>query len=64
MVRSFVLVSHAYCKDMDIYTATPETLEPLPFRGMSRYPYPPAEHYPDDEQHRRYRQAYNTRVIE
>ena len=40
MTRSFILVSHAYCKDMDLYTATPQTLEPLPFRGMSRYPYP------------------------
>jgi len=64
MARSFVLVSHAYCKDMDLYTATPETLEPLPFHGMSRYPYPATEHYPDDQRHRLFRQAYNTRIIE
>jgi Flp pilus assembly protein TadD len=61
--RSFVLISHAYCKDMDIYTATPQTLEPLPFRGMSRYPYPPDEHYPDTELHRRLSQTYNTRIV-
>lgn len=62
--RSFVLVSHAYCKDMDLYTATPQTLEPLPFNGMSRYPYPPSEHYPDSEEHRAFLRTYNTRWIE
>jgi Flp pilus assembly protein TadD len=62
LARSFVLVSHAYCKDMDLYTATPQTLEPLPFRGMSQYPYPPAERYPDTPETRSYRAAYNTRV--
>jgi hypothetical protein len=63
MLRSFVLVSHAYCKDMDLYTATPRTLEPLPFRSMSRYPYPPSEHYPDDEEHRAFLKTYNTRLL-
>lgn len=62
--RSFVLVSHAYCKDMDLYTATPQTVEPLPFRGMSRYPYPATEHYPETPEHRRYRATYNTRIVE
>ena len=62
--RSFVLVSHAYCKDMDLYTGTPQTVEPLPFRAMSRYPYPATEHYPDTEATRRYRQTYNLRVPE
>jgi hypothetical protein len=64
MERTFILVSHAYCKDMDLYTATPETLEPLPFRKMSRYPYPATEHYPDSAEHQRLRAKYNTRKIE
>jgi tetratricopeptide (TPR) repeat protein len=64
VTRSFVLVSHAYCKDMDLYTATPQTLEPLPFRGMSRYPYPATEHYPDTKEHREYKSTYNTRIIQ
>jgi hypothetical protein len=63
-VRSFVLVSHAYCKDMDLYTATPRTLEPLPFRGMSRYPYPATESYPTGSVHRAYLRTYNTRWLE
>ncbi|MHB1308668.1 MAG: hypothetical protein ACYC23_16430, partial [Limisphaerales bacterium] len=62
--RSFVLVSHAYCKDMDLYTATPRTLEPLPFRAMSRYPYPSTESYPRGETHQAFQRTYNTRLVE
>ncbi len=36
----------------------------LPFRGMSRYPYPPRERYPSSEKHRSYRKQYNTRTYE
>ncbi len=62
-VRSFILVSHAYCKDMDLYTAECDTVEPLPFRSMSRYPYPPSENYPDAAQFRRYQREFNTRLV-
>jgi len=62
--RSFVLVSQAYCKDMDLYTATPQTLEPLPFRGMSKYPYPPTERFPNSAELRAFRDKYNTRIVE
>jgi hypothetical protein len=62
--RSFVMVSHSYCKDMDLYTAAPDTLEPLPFRGMSQYPYPATEHYPDSPEHQAFRKTYNTRIVE
>jgi Tfp pilus assembly protein PilF len=62
--RSFVLVSHAYCKDMDLYTATPQTLAPLPFRAMSRYPYPATERYPASEAHQAFLRTYNTRIVE
>jgi len=62
-VRSFVLVSHAYCKDMDLYTATPETLEPMPFRGMTKYPYPPNERPAETDAQRRVRETYQTRIV-
>jgi hypothetical protein len=39
------------------------TVNPLPFRGMSGYPYPPTESYPYDELHLAYLEEYNTRVI-
>jgi hypothetical protein len=62
MIRSFILVSQAYCKDMDLYTLEPQTLAPLPFRGMSRYPYPATESHPDTPAHREYHARYNTRA--
>ena len=59
--RTFILKTDCYCKDMDPYTAFPDTVEPLPFHGMSTFPYGKAEHYPDTEKIRAYRQTYNTR---
>ena len=63
-VRDFILYSDGWDKDGDINTLTSQTVEPLPFHGMSAYPYPNTEHYPDDEAHRRYRLEYNTRRVE
>ncbi|MBI1951618.1 MAG: VCBS repeat-containing protein [Acidobacteria bacterium] len=62
--RSFMLYASGYCKDMDPHTAFPETVEPLPFRGMSSYPYPEGERYPDDLEHREYRRIWNTRRLQ
>ena len=61
--RDFLFVSNGYCKDMDPNTAFPDTVEPLPFHGMSAYPYPEGEHYPDDPAHREYLKTYNTRRL-
>ena len=62
-VRSFILKTDSYCKDMDLYTAYPDTVEPLPFHGMSGYPYGPDQQYPNDKQHQEYRVKFNTRTI-
>lgn len=62
-VRSFILVSHAYCKDMDLYTATPRTVEPLPFRAMSQYPYPATESFPHTPELQAWQRDYNTRLV-
>ena len=61
--RTFILKTDSFCKDMDLYTAWPDTVEPLPFHGMSGYPYGPEEKYPDDESVRRYQAEYNTRTV-
>ena len=63
-VRDFILYSDGWDKDGDINTLTSQTVEPLPFHGMSSYPYPETERYPNDEVHRRYRLEYNTRRVE
>lgn len=39
------------------------TVNPLPFIGMSGFPYPSSESYPYDQAHIAYLQEYNTRVI-
>jgi hypothetical protein len=59
--RDFLLRVDGWAKDQDANTAYSQTVEPLPFHGMSAYPYRKSEHYPDDAAHRSYRQQYNTR---
>ena len=61
--RSFFFYADGFGKDMDIHSGAPDTVTPLPFHGMHRYPYDHTERYPDDESHRRYRREYNTRRI-
>jgi hypothetical protein len=61
--RSFVLRTWGYSKDNGPFTATGDTVEPLPFRSMSKYPYGPDEHYPNDPVHEEYRRRYNTRSV-
>ena len=38
------------------------TVDPLPFRDMSGFPYPPTENYPSSEEYLRYLQEWNTRT--
>jgi hypothetical protein len=58
--RSFFFFAHGYEKDMDDHTAAPLTVDPLPFRSMSSYPYPAAESHPSGPDHLR----YNTRRVD
>jgi hypothetical protein len=39
------------------------TVDPLPFRNMSGFPYPDTESYPSDEAHLNYLREYNTRTL-
>ncbi len=59
--RDFLLLVDGWAKDGDYNTAFSQSVEPLPFHAMSSYPYPGAEHFPDDAEHRAYRVLYNTR---
>jgi hypothetical protein len=59
--RTFLLRSAGWCKDMDPYTAFPDTVSPLPFRGMSGYPYGDGEEYPSGN--RAWLLEWNTRQV-
>ena len=59
--RSFLVYAAGFGKDMDLNSAFPDTVEPLPFQGMTGYPY--WGHYPNDTEHREYLRKYNTRRV-
>lgn len=59
--RDFLLLVDGWAKDADANTAFSQTVEPLPFHGMSSYPYPTKETFPSDSAHIAWRQTYNTR---
>ncbi|HEX7956841.1 MAG TPA: FG-GAP-like repeat-containing protein, partial [Pyrinomonadaceae bacterium] len=61
--RTFLLYSDGYSKEMDINSAAPDQLSPLPFHAMTRYPYQAPEAYPLDDAHRAYLERYNTRLV-
>jgi len=54
--RNWLVKVDGWAKDRDANTAFSQSVDPLPFHGMSSYPYPRTEHYPRDAQHRRYLQ--------
>jgi hypothetical protein len=61
--RTFLLYSDGFSKEMDINSASPDQVSPLPFHGMSKYPYSSPESYPLTPEHRAYLERYNTRVV-
>ncbi len=61
--RTFLLYSDGFSKEMDINSASPDQITPLPFHGMTRYPYSAPEAYPMTEARRAYHEKYNTRIV-
>jgi hypothetical protein len=60
-VRDYLLKVDGWAKDRDPNTAFSTTVEPLPFHGMSHYPYRETERFPQDAAHQRYLKQYITR---
>ena len=44
--RDYFLYADGFAKDMDFYESLSDTVEPLPFHSMPRYPYGSGAHYP------------------
>jgi hypothetical protein len=63
-VRDYLVYVDGFGKDMDPNSASPHFLGPLPFHGMSSYPYTDSEQYPTLESYRRYLEEWNTRVYD
>jgi Tfp pilus assembly protein PilF len=59
--RDFLLYSDSWLKDADLHTGTGQTVEPLPFHAMPRYPYGPEASYPGDAEHQDFVSRYLTR---
>ena len=61
--RRFILYTNGWLKDGDLNTAHGQTVEPLPFKGMSSYPYGDDESYPRTASNQEYLDTYNTRWV-
>ena len=59
--RDYFFNAQGYEKDMDFYAADGNTVEPLPFRAMGKYPY--KGKFPSDPAHLDYMLKYNTRFV-
>ena len=61
--RTYLLHADGFSKEMDIHSASPDVLEPLPYHGMPGYPYAPPAAYPLTPERAAYLERYNTRVV-
>jgi tetratricopeptide (TPR) repeat protein len=59
--RDYFFYANGFVKDMDWWDASPFTVAQLPFHGMSQYPYPKSEAFPDDAAALDYQLNWNDR---
>lgn len=59
--RDYLLLVDGWAKENEANTAFGDSVRPLPFHGMSGYPYGPDERYPDTPAHLADLERYHTR---
>jgi hypothetical protein len=61
--RTFLLFADGYSKEMDINSGSPDAVIPLPFKGMTKYPYSSVERFPMTPEKLRIYDEYTTRTV-
>jgi hypothetical protein len=61
--RTYLLLGDGFSKEMDINSASPDVVVPLPYHGMARYPYPASERPRRLRRQDALQAKYNTRVV-
>jgi len=61
--RTFLLHGVGYSKEMDINSASPDVVLPLPYEGMRAYPYAEADVPPPAREAARETERWNTRLV-
>jgi len=59
--RDYFFYANGFVKDMDWWDASPFTVAQMPFHGMSAYPYPANESFPEDADAIKYQLNWNDR---
>ena len=60
--RDFIIYNIGWDKDADLNTIHGQSVEPLPFRAMTKYPYEPDESFPSGPKHAEFLKRYQTRL--
>lgn len=60
--RDFIIYNIGWDKDADLNTIHGQSVEPLPFRAMTKYPYEPDESFPSEPKHAGFLKRYQTRI--
>jgi hypothetical protein len=61
--RTFLLQGDGFSKEMDINSASPDVVLPLPYHGMRSYPYAQADAPPAVRKAAEQAEAWNTRLV-
>jgi Flp pilus assembly protein TadD len=61
--HTYLLFAQGYSKEMDVNSASPDTVDPLPFAGMPKYPYGQADGAAAGRRRRDYVERFNTRIV-